>query len=155
MSVRPLPEREDTARYVPIEGMNAVTTRRVFIEPVPVGTYVAMTFRVTGYEPDCDGSALAQVEHVDRRGEATGWEADHIGLSPNTDVILDAPGDLHKLAEARRRPQVDAEVVYELGRRLSAALKRGAYAQAQQYASDVKQVAGDAGAGWIQLDEER
>jgi hypothetical protein len=78
-------------------GSRFVTLKRDFVEPVPVGSYVAMVFRVVGYSPDCDGSALAEVEQVNRHGETTGWGANSLGLWEDTDVRLDGPGDLHDL----------------------------------------------------------
>lgn len=75
------------------------------VEPVPVGTYVAMVFRVTGYDADCDGSLMARVERVDNDGEPTGWTAESLGLYRDSTVVLDGPGDLHEMAtgEATRR----------------------------------------------------
>lgn len=95
MTITRIPTYEDGARYVPCESINAVTTRRDPVEPVPIGTYVATVFRVTGYEPDCDGSLMARVEQVDVRGGVTGWEADSIHLHADTEVVLDSPEDLH------------------------------------------------------------
>jgi hypothetical protein len=76
-----------------------VTSKRDGVEPVPVGTYVAMVFEVVGYDPDCDGSLMARLRHCDRHGESTGWEPTHLGLYTDTDVVLDGPGDLHALIE--------------------------------------------------------
>jgi hypothetical protein len=92
-------EKED-CKIVPIEGWpNAVTFKRKPVEPVPVGTYIAMVFRVTGYDPDCDGSLMARFEHVDEQGEATGWEPKNLGLYPTTDIVLDDAGELFRLAD--------------------------------------------------------
>lgn len=76
-----------------------ITSKVDPIEPLPVGSYVAMVFRVTGYDPDCDGSLMARLEHVDRHGEPSGWEPTHLGLYEDTDVVLDGPGDLHDLID--------------------------------------------------------
>jgi hypothetical protein len=98
MSVHPMPEPDPNARLVPwFDG--AVTLKCDFVEPVPVGTYVAMVFRLTGYDQDCDGSAMARLEAVNRHGEPTGWEPTNLGLYADTDVVLDGPGDLHGLIE--------------------------------------------------------
>lgn len=99
MTVRPLPEPDDGARLEPIAGMNAVTIRRDPVKVVPEGSYVAMVFRVTGYDPDCDGSLMARLQPVNRFGEAIGNERDCQGLYPDTEVVLDEPGDLHDMAE--------------------------------------------------------
>jgi hypothetical protein len=34
------------------------------VEAEPVGTIVMMPFRVVGFDPDCDGSLMARLEHV-------------------------------------------------------------------------------------------
>jgi hypothetical protein len=71
-----------------------MTPRRDPVEPVPVGTYVAMVFRVTGYDQDCDGSLMARLENVDADGKSTGWEESAIGMYPNCTWIVDRPGEL-------------------------------------------------------------
>lgn len=67
------------------------------LEPVPIGTYIAMVFRVTGYDRDCDGSLMARLENVNADGEETGWETNCHGLYPGTDWVLDGPGDLDEI----------------------------------------------------------
>lgn len=76
-----------------------VTSKVDPVEPLPVGSYVAMIFRVTGYDPDCDGSLMARLEQVDRNGESSGWEPTQLGLYEDYDVVLDNPGDLHDLID--------------------------------------------------------
>lgn len=75
-----------------------ITSRRDPVEPVPVGTYVAMVFRVTGFDRDCDGSLMARLEQVGADGESTGWAPTHLGLYPGTDWVLDDPSVLDRLA---------------------------------------------------------
>jgi hypothetical protein len=75
-----------------------VTARRDPVEPVPVGTYVAMVFRVTGYDPDCDGSLMARLACVSRDGAATGWTENCIGLHPGCMWVVDGPGELDQMA---------------------------------------------------------
>lgn len=59
-----------------------------------------------GYDPDCDGSLMARYEHVDARGEATGWEPTHLGVYPHADYVLDTPDVLDRLAgPATIKPQ--------------------------------------------------
>lgn len=102
MSLHRMPEPDQNARLVPFvegAGFNAVTIKRDFVKAVPEGTYVAMVFRITGYDEDCDGSAMARLEAVDRHGEPTGWTQNAIGLYADTDVLLDGPGDLHDLID--------------------------------------------------------
>ena len=94
-----LPKKpDDNFRLVPVgtdgHGMTYATTRRDFMPPIPVGSYVVTVFRVVGYTPDCDGSAMAQLEQVDMGGEPTGWEAKNIGLYENTDLVIDHPSEL-------------------------------------------------------------
>jgi hypothetical protein len=100
--VKPVPDISDqqNARVEPFAdclGFNAVTVRRDPVEPVPVGTIIAFAFRVTGYDPDCDGSLMARLEHIDFDGEATGWEPNCLGLYPDGAVILDDPDELRRL----------------------------------------------------------
>lgn len=101
MSIHRIPEitaeRENFRMEEFLPGVERI--RRDPVEPVPVGTCIAMVFRVTGYDQDCDGSLMARVEHVDRHGDATGWEETRIGLYPDTDVVVDGPGALHELIE--------------------------------------------------------
>lgn len=65
-------------------------------EPEPVGTIVLMAFRITGYRPDCDGSLMAFLEHVDKNGETTGWEEDAVGVTPNDSLVV-TPDELRSL----------------------------------------------------------
>lgn len=100
--ISPLPEitpEQENWRLEKVPGMNAVRSRRDPVQRVQVGTYVAAVFRVTGYDPDCDGSLMARMEAVNADGEPTGWEVDCIGLYPETEVVLDAADTLHLLAE--------------------------------------------------------
>lgn len=122
MSIRPLVEPENDGRVVPFlpdidpAGARFTTIERDFVKVLPEGTYVAMVFRVTGYDRDCDGSALVRLEQVDRHGGTTGWEPHHLGLYADTDVVLDGPGDLHEIADsasqavAKRKPSTESEV---------------------------------------------
>jgi hypothetical protein len=109
MTIRRVPEitaEQENRRTVPLasgSGFNMVTSRVDPVEPVPVGTYIAMVFRVTGYDRDCDGSLMARLASVDAEGEETGWETDHHGLYPNCDWVLGGPGDLDVLAEGTAR----------------------------------------------------
>lgn len=92
---------QENARFVPLAegtGFHAVTIKRDPIQPVPVGTYVVKVFRVTGYDPDCDGSLMARLAQVSRNGEETGWEPTHLGISPDSSLIVDDPGELWRLA---------------------------------------------------------
>jgi len=96
MTVRRVPDisGRENARIEPVSGLRAVTIRRDPVEPVPVGSYVAMVFRVTGYDPDCDGHLMARLENVDADGESTGWDSTHLGLYPESTWVVDGPGEL-------------------------------------------------------------
>jgi hypothetical protein len=75
-------------------GFNAMMVRRDPVEPEPVGTLIAQVFRITGYDQDCDGSLMARLEAVDFNGQPTGWEPTHLGLYPDTAVVLEDPAEL-------------------------------------------------------------
>ena len=105
MAIRRVPDISDgeNFRTEPVPGLRAVTIRRDPVEPVPVGTYVAMVFRVTGYDPDCDGHLMARLENVDADGDSTGWEPTHLGLYPESTWVVGGPGELD-MADLRGRP---------------------------------------------------
>ena len=73
--------------------------RRDYHEPLPVGTVVAMVFRITGYDKDCDGSAMMRVEALDKDGRTTGWSESNLGVYPESMVVLEDAGELHRIAE--------------------------------------------------------
>jgi hypothetical protein len=79
VSVRRVPEitaEQQNARTVPSAdspGFSVSTLKVDPVEPVPVGSLVARIFRVTGYDPDCDGSLMARLESINADGEPTGW----------------------------------------------------------------------------------
>jgi hypothetical protein len=100
--VRRITDAECNARAVPlIEGNDRfITFKRDPVEAEPVGTFVVMVFRITGYDPDCDGSLMARLEHVNKAGEPTGWEPSHLGLYEDTDLVVESPGELWDLCNA-------------------------------------------------------
>lgn len=93
-------ERFRTEPWIDGPGFAAHMIRRDPVEPEPVGSYVVMVFRIVGFDPDCDGSLMARLAHVDRRGTPTGWEPTHLGLYPDTDLVVDEPDELWRLAGA-------------------------------------------------------
>lgn len=100
--VREITAEEENFRIQPtfVVGQHTIGgIKRDGVEPEPVGTYVVMVFRVTGYDPDCDGSLMARLEQVDRHGQTTGWEPTHLGLYPDTDLVVDDPETLWRLSE--------------------------------------------------------
>lgn len=74
------------------------------VEPVPVGTIVALIFRVDGYDQDCDGSLMARLARIDAGGNITGWRAKRIGLHPDDAWVLDGPFALDRVAEPPEDP---------------------------------------------------
>ncbi len=72
---------------------------RQHLFPVPVGTLVAMLFRVDGYDPDPGGWPLARVEHVDAIGADLGWGGTEIGVYPDTAWRVEESEDLDTLAD--------------------------------------------------------
>ena len=94
--VRTITDEEDNCRIVrkgPFE-----TLKRDSVEPEPIGTIVLMAFKVTGYDPDCDGSLMARLVHIDKNGEETGWEENAIGLYSHSDLVV-TPEELLALFE--------------------------------------------------------
>lgn len=73
--------------------------RRDPVEPEPAGTIVLMAFRIVGYDRDCDGSLMGRFEHIDKNGEATGWEPSSVGVDAETGLVV-AGDELRKLFES-------------------------------------------------------
>ena len=95
--VRKITEEEENFR------LESVTDKIKFVkrdpvEPEPVGTIIITAFRITGYDPDCDGSLMARLQQIDKEGIGTGWEVDRIGLYPDTELVV-TPEELPKLWE--------------------------------------------------------
>lgn len=86
--VREITAEEENFRTEPWIGGTHRIVRRDFVEPEPVGTIVLMAFRVTGYDRDCDGSAMARLEHLSEDGSGSGWAPTHLGLYPDTDLVV-------------------------------------------------------------------
>jgi hypothetical protein len=64
------------------------------VEPEPVGTVVLMAFKVTGYDPDCDGSLMARLSHIRPDGPndewtESGWNETNIGLYSDDIVVTE------------------------------------------------------------------
>ena len=73
--------------------------KRDFVAPVPINSYIIKVFKVTGYDQDCDGSALARLAAVDNKGDTTGWVQHNIGLYEDTGWLIDHPEELDELAK--------------------------------------------------------
>jgi hypothetical protein len=70
------------------------------VKPEPEGTIVLQAFKIVGYDRDCGGSLMARLEGIDLKGEETGWSVDHVGLYPDTNIVIsiDELKKLHKMA---------------------------------------------------------
>jgi hypothetical protein len=91
--VRKITAEEENYRTEPLASgpnVRAFITKRDPVEPEPIGTIVLTAFRVVGYDPDCDGSLMARLEHIDKDGEPTGWEQNAVGLYPDTELVVTA-----------------------------------------------------------------
>ena len=90
--VREITADEENFRTEPISDdmPHMQVIRRDFVEPEPVGTIVLMAFRVAGYDADCDGSAMARLQHIDKDGEETGWYPAQLGLHPGCELVVSA-----------------------------------------------------------------
>lgn len=96
--LRRLPKVDENVRLEPVgrnvEGNTIARVKRDFVPPLPVGSYIVTVFRVAGYTPDCDGSAMARLENVGFDGEPTGWVGENIGLYEDCVLVVDHPGNL-------------------------------------------------------------
>ncbi|MBI2099644.1 hypothetical protein HYT45_04560 [Candidatus Uhrbacteria bacterium] len=88
--VREVTAEEENFRFEEHGTLPGGVIRRDPVEPEPAGTIVLMAFRVTGYDPDCDGSLMAQLEqvHIDGSNETTGWHPSSIGLYPQSEIVV-------------------------------------------------------------------
>lgn len=99
MAIRRVPEitaEQENFRLEQLEpgNDNFTIAKRDPVRPVPEGTIVVMAFRVTGYDPDCDGSLMARLENIDATGEPTGWEETAMGLYPTSTWMVDDVAEL-------------------------------------------------------------
>ena len=87
--VRKITAKEENFRVEKI-GSTIGIIKRDPVETEPVGTIVLSAFRVTGYDPDCDGSLIARLEQIqiDGSNETTGWCPSHLGLYPQTEIVV-------------------------------------------------------------------
>lgn len=81
------------------DATRATTSRRDGVEPEPVGTLVVKMFRVTGYDPDCDGSLMARLDNIGVDGQSTGWEADCLGLYPDSTWVIEDEQELQRFSD--------------------------------------------------------
>jgi hypothetical protein len=82
--------------------------RRDPVKPEPEGTIVLLAFRVTGYDRDCDGSLMARLEHIDRKGESSGWEPSAIGLYPESELVV-TQDEWQRMFEPKERSDGDVD----------------------------------------------
>lgn len=89
--IRTITETEDNFQVEPLPGTQAGIVRHDFAKPEPEGTIVLLAFRITGYDRDCDGSAMARLEALylsDGKLEPSGWEEDGIGIGDDTGFVV-------------------------------------------------------------------
>lgn len=90
--VRGITPKEENFRSVPMKDFppNWRTFKRDPVEREPVGTIVLEPSRVVGYDPDCDGSLMARLLHVDFEGdEQEGAEVrTRTGIHPDTHLVV-------------------------------------------------------------------
>lgn len=69
--------------------------------PAPMGSYVAMVFRVVGYDADSDAerTPLAKLENVDFDGNALGWNPDRLILAEDNAFVLENLDDICEILE--------------------------------------------------------
>lgn len=94
-------DEKENFRLVPVKGTNIVNPKREFIEPEPVGTIVLLPFRITGYERDCDGSAMAKLENIfvhDDKLCTTGWNQSCVGIKGDLIVTDEEYLEMHRKA---------------------------------------------------------
>lgn len=100
--IRHITAVEENFRTVRVAGMPGMEIiKRDPVKPVPEGTLILFAFRVVGYDPDCDGSLMARLEHITKDGETTGWAPKHLGLSPSATLVLDSADELRRLFEVQ------------------------------------------------------
>jgi hypothetical protein len=98
-TVRKITAKEENFRTEPFGGVGEII-KRDFVKPEPEGTIVLMAFRITGYNQDCDGSAMARLDNIDRNGETTGWSVTNMGLS-HEDTLVITKQELKKMFKKR------------------------------------------------------
>ena len=82
-------DEQENARIEQVGGFS--TIKRDPVKPEPEGTIVLLPFRITGYDPDCDGSLMAQLEGVhvwQGRLESSGLGINRIGLYPTSGIVV-------------------------------------------------------------------
>ena len=86
--VRKITAEVENFRTESVPGAAFDVIRRDPVEPEPVGTIVLMPYRITGYDPDCDGSLMARLEAIDKNGETVGGEMNCVGLYPDSNLVV-------------------------------------------------------------------
>ncbi len=86
--VRKITAEEERFRTEPFVGESMRIIKRDFVEPEPIGTIILMAWRITGYDQDCDGSAMARLEGINLDGEETGADLTRWGLYPESDLVV-------------------------------------------------------------------
>jgi hypothetical protein len=100
--VKEITAAEENFRTEPVPGAAFDVIKRDPVKPELEGTIILVPFRITGYDPDCDGSLMARLEAIDKDGEATGYTTNCHGLYPSTDLVV-TPEELKALFGANDR----------------------------------------------------
>lgn len=111
--VKEITAAEENFRTELVSGAAFDVIKRDPVKPEPEGTIILVPFRITGYDPDCDGSLMARLEAIDKDGEATGWTTNCHGLYPSIDLVVtpeelkalfgaNAPADLPRSKDVAR-----------------------------------------------------
>ncbi|MCU1616152.1 MAG: hypothetical protein JWO98_3692 [Frankiales bacterium] len=78
-----------------------------------VGSYVAVVFRVDGYDPDVgetqETATMARLVNVGVDGEETGWEENCIGLYSTSARVVSNPRDVLTDAASGEQPDPRSE----------------------------------------------
>jgi hypothetical protein len=88
--IRKITDEEENFRTEPMGRTGYQVIRRNPVKPEPEGTIILLPFRITGYNPDCDGSLMVCLDRIDINGEATGWSPTNLGLYSDSGFVVTA-----------------------------------------------------------------
>ena len=85
--MRPVNTVETNFRLEPAGGF-LTRVKHDFVPPEPVGSLILIPFRITGYDSDCDGSAMVRMENINNEGESSGWTVDSITIDGTSALVV-------------------------------------------------------------------